>query len=324
MTTAEKNARAEAVANTRPDVTRDIVCGIDIGGTRTKVGLVDLGTNEVLGTIVIDTDRTDETTFLGGMRRVVEILAAEHGRPRAVGVSIGSFVFSDGSIDGMSSMVPFLTHGYPMAERVGAFLALPCRVDNDARLIGLTEARVGEGRGFSRVLTLTLGTGLGVGLCEDGHPEGTDSRIHLAGHIRVRDGGGVCGLDDEACYCGLSGCFESTCSGTSLGKVVRARLGQDQTCETLFSRADAGDPEALIIVDWYLDMLARALNQYVYIYCPDIIVLGGGVARGLESRVDQIRSRMVAEVWEGQRTEIRTTRLREDSGVIGAASLFAR
>ena len=56
MTTAEKNVQAEDLTDTRPDAARDIVCGIDIGGTRTKVGLVDLGDNEVLGTIVIDTD----------------------------------------------------------------------------------------------------------------------------------------------------------------------------------------------------------------------------------------------------------------------------
>ena len=302
---------------------RDLVAGIDIGGTNVKSGIVDLATNEVLASCDFPTIRDSEQAFLESLAAAVAQLSAQADAPRAAGISIGSYVFSDGSIDGMSSFVPFLTHGYPLAERIGGALGLPVRVDNDARLICLAEARDGAGRGFSRVLTLTLGTGIGVGLCEDGRPFGGEPFIHLAGHVKVRTGGEYPCLDAEPCYCGMEGCFESTCSGTSLQVYVHDRLGADVSNKEMFERAAEGDPAAAEIADWFLDMLARALNQYVYLYCPDVIVIGGGVAKGLERYESDLNDRLVAEVYEGQRTVVRITDLKEDSGILGAASLFA-
>ena len=302
---------------------RDLVAGIDIGGTNVKAGIVDLATNEVLASCDFPTIRDSEQAFLESLAAAVAQLSAQADAPRAAGISIGSYVFSDGSIDGMSSFVPFLTHGYPLAERIGGALGLPVRVDNDARLICLAEARDGAGQGFSRVLTLTLGTGIGVGLCEDGRPFGGEPFIHLAGHVKVRTGGEYPCLDTEPCYCGMEGCFESTCSGTSLQVYVHDRLGADVSNKEMFERAAEGDPAAAEIADWFLDMLARALNQYVYLYCPDGIVIGGGVAKGLERYESDLNDRLVAEVYEGQRTVVRITDLKEDSGILGAASLFA-
>ena len=302
---------------------RDLVAGIDIGGTNVKAGIVDLATNEVLASCDFPTIRDSEQAFLESIAAAVAQLSAKLGCPRAAGISIGSYVFADGSIDGMSSFVPFLVHGYPLAERIGGALGIPVRVDNDARLICLAEARDGAGRGFSRVLTLTLGTGIGVGLCEDGRPFGGEPFIHLAGHVKVRTGGEYPCLDAEPCYCGMDGCFESTCSGTSLQAYVHGRLGADVSNKELFERTAAGDPAAAEIVNWYLDMLARAINQYVYLYCPDVIVIGGGVAKGLERYESDLNDCLVAEVYEGQRTVVKITDLKEESGILGAASLFA-
>lgn len=302
---------------------RDLVAGIDIGGTNVKAGIVDLATNEVVASFDFPTIRDSEQAFLESLARVVEELSEQAGAPRAAGISIGSYVFEDGSIDGMSSFVPFLVHGYPLAEKIEGALGLPVRVDNDARLICLAEARDGAGKGFSRVLTLTLGTGVGVGLCEDGRPFGGEPFIHLAGHIKVRTGGEYACLDADPCYCGMQGCFESTCSGTSLQAYVHDRLGDDVSNKEMFERAAAGDAEAQAIVDWYIDMLARALNQYVYLYCPDVIVIGGGVAKGLGRYSGKLDALLTAEVYEGQRTVIKVTDLKEDSGILGAASLFA-
>ena len=301
----------------------DLVAGIDIGGTNVKAGIVDLATNHVLASCDFPTPHDTEEAFLGSLAGAVSELSRTAGAPWAAGISIGSYVFGDGSIDGMSSFVPFLTHGYPLAEKITGALGLPGRVDNDARLICLAEARDGAGQGFSRVLTLTLGTGVGVGLCEDGHPFGGEPFIHLAGHVKVRTGGEYPCLDSDPCYCGMQGCFESTCSGTSLQKYVHDQLGEDVSNAQAFERAAGGDERAAAVVDWYLDMLARALNQYVYLYCPDVIVMGGGVAKGLKAYEDKLNEMLVAEVYEGQRTVVRITDLKEDSGILGAASLFA-
>ena len=308
----------------------DLVAGIDIGGTVTKVGIVDLASERVVASCDFPTEKDSERAFLSRIARSVQelgerarALAGPAARVRAAGVSIGSYVFDDGSIDGMSSFVPFLAHGYPLGEKISQELGMPVRVDNDARLICLAEARHGAGRGYSRVLTLTLGTGVGVGLCEEGSPFGGEPFIHLAGHVKVRTGGEYPCLDADPCYCGMRGCFESTCSGTSLQRFVRRALGEGVTNRDVFERAAVGDQAALEVVEWYLGMLGCALNQYVYLYCPDVIVIGGGVAKGLVPYEQRLRESLVAEVYEGQCTEVRVTELREDSGILGAASLFA-
>lgn len=306
----------------RTEADKNLVVGLDIGGTRIKCGIYNVATHEVVSSAVAATPHEEEAFFTTISQLVTE-QAAQVGQPHAVGVSIGSYVFADGSIDGMSSFVPFLTHGYPLGARISECLKLPARVDNDARLIALAEAVSGVGAPYRRVLVLTLGTGIGVGLVEDKQPVGADSSMHLAGHILVRTGNELACLDNEPCYCGQTGCFESTCSGTSLAKLVHEKLGADATNELLFQCAQMGDTQAQEIVEWYISMLCRALNSYVYTYCPDAIVLAGGIAHALGPWISRIKDALVAEVYEGQRTEVLLTTLKEDSGIIGAASLFA-
>lgn len=302
--------------------------GIDIGGTRIKLGVVDLDAGTVLSRGILDTEKAGEQPFFDAVSRALTAQLSSLGLARerlvGVGVSIGSYVFSDGTIDGMSGFIPFLVCGYPLRERMERALSLAARVDNDARLIGLAEAVFGAGRGASRCLTLTLGTGIGVGLCVDGRPCGDEAHQHLAGHIMVRRGDEYPCLDDAPCYCGLRGCFESTCSGGALERRSAALPGGPFCNAELFARAGAGEPGPLSLVGWYMDMLLNALNQYVYLYCPDRIVLGGGISRGLEAYCGELDRRLAARVYSGQRTRVCLSWLMEDAGILGAATQFAR
>lgn len=103
---------------------------------------------------------------------------------------------------------------------------------------------------------------------------------------------------------------------------MRHELGEGADVKGMFEMASRGDSKAKDVVDWYITYLLRALNQYVYVYCPDVIVLGGGVAHGLSPYLDRIRAGITSRVFEGQHTEVRLSSLKEEAGVIGAASLF--
>lgn len=305
------------------------VLGIDIGGTRIKLGVVDTDTGAVIGTVQpIDTPRDTEAHFYEAVVRQVDQHLASCGLKRSdlagMGVSIGSYCYADGSIDGMSSFVPFMVEGYPLLPRLEEALGLKGAIDNDARLIGMAETHYGAGVGYKRTLTMTLGTGVGIGICVDGKPMGEEAFFHLSGHVKVRTGGEFPNsLDKEPCYCGMQGCFESTCSGTSLELYLKDVFGPEMTNKRFFELAKEGDPEALRHLNWYLDMVSAALNQYVYLYCPDVIIMGGGVSKGLAHWKDELQKRLVGQVHHLQKTEIVFSRLMEDSGVLGAASLFA-
>ncbi|MCI9440357.1 MAG: ROK family protein [Ruminococcus sp.] len=302
--------------------------GVDIGGTRTKMGLVELRLGKVFPVKVFDTCRESEEIFLDSMRKALKQCLQEENVKEdelaGVGVSIGSYVFSDGTIDGMSCFVPFMTEGYPLRQRLETAFSLPVRADNDVRLIGLAESLYGAGRGYRRTLTMTLGSGIGIGVCVDGAPLGNEAFCHLAGHVKVRVGGEFPALDKEPCYCGIKGCLESTCSGTSFEKYLRFCYGPDMDNEKFFQLALKGDPEAAGHLEWYLDMLAEALNQYIYTYCPDVIILGGGLAKGLAPWKTSLEGRLKAKVHFRQKTDICISSLMEDSGVLGAALLYGQ
>lgn len=300
--------------------------GIDIGGTRTKIGIVELETGTVSKVKVFDTCRESEEQFFISMREALEQCLKQEKLKKSdlsgVGISIGSYVFFDGTIDGMSCFVPFMTEGYPLCSRLEKAFGLPVRADNDVRVIGLAESIYGAGKGYARTLTITLGSGVGIGVCVDQRPFGEEAFCHLAGHVKVRAGGEFPALDQEPCYCGVKGCLESTCSGTSFEKYLKSYYGSDMSNEKFFALTAEGDTEALGHLEWYLDMLAEALNQYIYLYCPDVIILGGGISRGLLPWKGSLEKRLTAKVHYKQRTEIQISSLMEDSGVLGAALLY--
>ena len=305
--------------------------GIDIGGTRTKLGLVDLDTGAVSGLQVFNTVKESEEGFLQSVAQICRRVLDGQGFAggdlsgagiQGAGVSIGSYVFADGSIDGMSSFVPFMTQGYPLVQRMERALGLPVRAGNDARLIGLAESRYGAGKDYNRMMSLTLGTGIGVGLCEGGQAVGDEAFFHLAGHIKVRTGGEYPCLDSDPCYCGIEGCFESTCSGTALERYQRETLNTEGSNRVFFDRAKCGDTRAASVLEWYLGYLAEALNQYAYLYAPDVIVLGGGLAKGLAPWESEIERRVTARVHHRHAPEVRISTLMENAGVLGAALLF--
>ena len=100
--------------------------------------------------------------------------------------------------------------------------------------------------------------------------------------------------------------------------------GPAVTNAEMFRRAAEGDAAALSCAQWYVKMLSRALNQYIYLYCPDIIVLGGGVSKGLGPWLEPLRASLTASVYTGQRTQLALSQLAEDAGILGAAFLFSR
>lgn len=299
--------------------------GIDIGGTRTKLGIVDLEAGQVVSIKIFNTYQKNESDFLSVLNQEMENCLQGIGMSKTdmlgVGVSIGSYVFEDGTIDGMSCFVPYMVEGYPLLERLEGALGLSVRADNDARLIGLAETRFGVGKGYQRTLTITLGSGVGIGLCVNGRPFGDEAFCHLAGHIKVGSEDVWENLKEKSCYCNIPGCLEGTCSGTALANHLHA-IEPGLTNESFFKQAIDGDKKMLGVLNEYLHFLVVGLNQYIYLYCPDIIILGGGVARGLQPFKEEVEKGLHARVHYRHQPVLEFSKLMEDSGVLGAASLF--
>lgn len=294
--------------------------GMDIGGTRTKIGLVNLKEGTVLKKIIYPTEKS-EGDFLAA--------ALYHGNKcvesvdlkdiLGIGVAASGYVHREGGeIDsGNSGFIPFFP-GYPLGEKLGGHLGMPCKVENDAAAGCLGEALYGAGDGYKRVLMLTLGTGVGIGFIRNGIIDEESALLHMAGHVKVSQEK----EEGEHCYCGIGGCLESLCSGTALSRRAGLKYKENVSCEQIFKRAEEKDLVAQELIEEYLCMLATGLNQYIYFFAPDIIVLGGGVAHALGKYLEDLRNKVTARIHSRYHVDIVLSKLKEEAGILGGACLL--
>ena len=264
---------------------KTLAIGIDIGGTRTKISLVNLDSGQVEAMLVATTETKDGNQFLQligeAIRHLKDKAALEQSRLLGVGIGVPGFVFVDGTVDSTYGFLEFMEN-YPLAAHIRQQHDLPCLLNNDARVVALGEAIYGQGKDFSRVLVLTLGTGLGINFIIDGKLDGLFPFAHMGGHMTIAS-------TDTVCYCGKTGCLESLVSGAGPGRIA-TRSGWEQkypnlplTAKTIFSQKHSGNADADAIVEEYVGYLKTGIDNYINLYAPDRIVLGGGIAKGLRA-----------------------------------------
>lgn len=300
-----------------------LVIGIDIGGTRTKIGLVDLLAGNVVRSIIEPTEKESASRFEHRMEVAIQELIAtantDQKKIEGIGFGVPSFVWEDGMIDSTYGFVRFM-EDYPLVNIIKSKFGIPCKVDNDARTVALGEALFGRGRGYARMLMLTLGTGLGMGFTQSGRLPELLPYGHMGGHITITD-------NEVVCYCGKTGCLESLVSATGLLAAAR-RAGMDIDNNSSFSTesilvADSqGQPKAKAVVKQYLAYLKTGIDNYINIYSPDIIVLGGGLAKGLRSYLPFLEDHSLIRAYKNYHTRIDISELEEHAGILGSAALF--
>lgn len=288
------------------------------------MGLVDLRAGQVLETLIYPTETTDSSRFEQTLGEGIATFreAAQKRQTPIVGVGIGvsGFVFDDGSVDSTYGFMPFLDK-YPLAQRIETQFGVSCRVDNDARLVALGEAVFGQGKGHRRVLVLTLGTGLGVGFVVDQKLDGRLPYGHMSGHITVA-------TSDLICYCGKTGCLESLVSATGLVEAAKRVHWLEKypllplTAEQIFRESEAGNPDAQGLVAQLLAYLKIGIDTYINLFAPDIIILGGGLAKGLKPHLTDWSTETVLGPYTTYQVILASSTLDEQSGILGSAFLF--
>ncbi|WP_373551876.1 ROK family protein [Haliscomenobacter sp.] len=303
---------------------KKLAIGIDIGGTRTKIGLVDLTIGQVLQTTIQATETLDAVRFEQAIGEAIQTLKAKAAVLQAdvlgIGIGVSSFVHADGLVDSTYGFIDFM-EDYPLANIIQTQHALPCRIDNDARLVALGEALYGRGRGLERVLVLTLGTGLGLGFVIKQKLDGKLPFAHMGGHLSIVQNG-------VKCYCGKTGCLESLVSATGiLAAAERANWSAKNpslpfTVESIFQASAAGNTGARELIDAFIEQLKTGISNYINLYAPDVIVLGGGVAKGLAPYLPRLLDEDLLGPYKGYQTSITISELEEQAGILGAAALF--
>jgi len=303
---------------------KKLAIGIDVGGTRTKIGLVDLTLGQEIEKTIFLTETKDAVRFEQMLAEAIDRCKSRasdiNAQLSGIGIGVSSFVFDDGVVDSTYGFMDFM-EDYPLAKNIEDKHHLPCKIDNDARLVALGEALFGQGKDFERVLVLTLGTGLGLGFTVDGKLDGKLPYGHMGGHISIIQ-------DDVRCYCGKIGCLESLVSATGIINTAK-RLNWHQkypddvfTVESIFKASQANNVEAKQIVDTFLYHLKTGISNYINLYAPDTIILGGGVAKGLKPYLSFLQNEILLGPYKKYKTNIQISELEEHSGILGSAALF--
>jgi glucokinase len=302
------------------------VIGVDLGGTKLAAGVVDRDGAVVRQTVSPTVHSSQESLLADLDRAIAELLAEDI---RAVGVGVPSTIDQTAGRAVSSVNVPLA--GVDLRESLSARFGIPVAIENDANAAALAEHRFGAGRETRHMVMLTLGTGIGGGLILDGRLyRGAVGAAAELGHISLDLDGGRC-----QGFCPGRGHFEVLASGTAarllaeqlaserrdgaLGRAAGA--GNAIDAKLVSELAGAGDPDALEVMETVGSRLGVALADFVNVFNPEVIVIGGGFAQAGDLLFGPARRVVAERALAPARDIVRIVpaQLGEQAGLVGAA-----
>ena len=314
----------------------DYYVGIDLGGTNTKIGLLNIE-GDILKSSIIKTlssegvDKTMERIW-----GVIQELAKEANinikNVKGIGMGIPGPV-EDQSIVAFFANFPWGTN-VNVKEKLEKITGIETKLDNDANIIALGEAKYGAAKGSKSSVTVALGTGIGGGIYVNGRlVSGFKGAGGEIGHMKIVKDGRVCG-------CGQKGCFEAYASATGLIREAVSRLTVNKQnllytmiegnvagleAKDIFDAAKEGDAFSLDLVDYEAEYLAMGIANILNIINPETIVLGGGVALAGDILLDPLRKKLEKYALPVTLEDLKIVQgiLGNEAGIKGAVGLFS-
>ncbi len=310
--------------------------GIDLGGTFVKAGVVDENCNIVAKASV------DSADVAGDAEKVADRMA-ECARQALANAnltmddveSIG--IGTPGSVDPNTGMIIYANNlnflNTPMRQYLEARTGKKIYLENDANVAAYGEVLAGAAKGYNDAIVITLGTGVGGGIIIDGKIySGFNHFGGELGHAVIVKGG-------RQCTCGRKGCLEAYSSATALIKMTQeameankdsklwevAKTLEEVNGKTAFDAMRLGDPVGAEVVNQYIQYLGCGLANYVNIFQPEILLIGGGISKEGETLLAPLREILKEETYgiSGVKsTTLKTCALGNDAGTIGAAFLW--
>jgi glucokinase len=310
------------------------VLAIDLGGTKILIALVS-AENEVIARQLQPTRAESGQAAVialikAGIDRILTVGGLETSQLEAIAVAAAGAISSrDGVVTNSPHLPDWLN--VPLRRILVQRYTVDTFIINDASAAALGEYHLGVGRGVANLIYLTIGTGIGGGIITNGRLYlGSDGSAGELGHMTID----VSGQKDS---CGNLGCLEMLASGSAIATEAKRRLKEGQnsllagvaidsiTVEEVAAAAEDGDKLSQKVINQAAAYLGVGLVRIVNIFNPDMIVIGGGVAK-MGDRLLQLVRQVVAErafTLPAGTVRIEKTLLGDDAGVLGAA-LFAR
>lgn len=303
--------------------------GVDVGGTTVKLGFFD-EEGKLMDKWEITTRKEENGKYiLSDVAFSIEEKMKEHGVIKSdiigIGIGVPGPVMADGTVN---QCVNLGWGTFNVANELQSLLHIPVRVGNDANVAALGEAWQGGGKGFSDVVMVTLGTGVGGGIILGGKIlTGAKGAAGEIGHILVNY------EESASCNCGKKGCLEQYASATGIVKEAKRilesstkesklRIISPLTAKDIFDCAKEGDELAVQAVNQLCRYLGVALSHVAAVVDPQAFVIGGGVSNAGTILTENISKYYDNFVMQALKNKVFClAQLGNDAGIYGSAKL---
>ncbi|HJG84295.1 MAG TPA: ROK family glucokinase [Weissella thailandensis] len=314
---------------------KDKLIGIDLGGTTIKFAIM-TATGDIQQKWSIQTNILDEGShivpdIIDSINYHLDLYQLDEERIIGVGMGTpGTVNEKDGTVQGAFNLN--WKESQNVKADLEAGLGFPVAIDNDANAAALGEQWRGAGNNQPEVVFVTLGTGVGGGLVNEGKMiHGAKGAAGEVGHMIVEPGG-------YQCTCGNYGCLEQYASATGVVHLahdyadayagdskLKAMVsnGEEITSKIVFDLAKEGDYLANEVVDKVAFYLGLATANIANLLNPSAIVIGGGVSAAGDFLLTRVQKNFNDFAFKMTRhvTELKLAELGNDAGAYGAASL---
>lgn len=287
--------------------------GIDIGGTNTRVALIDENLN-IVKRVQFPTNVENPAETIDEIARTIESFDE---KPVGIGMSCpGPLDLKNGIILTPPNLgKPWW--GLHLAKEVSKKTSLPATLENDANLACLAEAVVGEGKDKDWINFLTISTGVGSGQC-------VNKKIVQGAHGFAQEIANCILWKDGPAHGTLkAGGCEAICSGTAITKRAQDAGLDVHHAGEVNDLAKDGNDLAMVIMEDAKEYLANMIAILYAVNDPDIVILGGSVAMKIDGFVDDVEARVRKKVFDPLHdlVLVHKSTLSEDSGLLGAGIL---
>jgi glucokinase len=309
-----------------------IVCGVDIGGTNTTLGIVDFNNNILFEESFLTKPDQGAETYSRRLSRHINGAYSKYKSRfilEGIGIAAPGANYQNGIIESPANLkwgdVKFI-------KLMKEHFRVPITLINDANAAALGEHQFGSAKGMNNFIVLTLGTGLGTGIVVNGHLlYGENGYAGELGHAIIEKNG-------RQCNCGKHGCLETYVSASGIKRTVFNLLCSSNdpselrhldfeniTSKMIGELGVKNDPIAVKAFNYTGEILGIALSNLVTFFDPKAIILCGGLVEADELLLKPTFTtfeKYLLNIYKGKVKIIKSGMMNGKSAVLGACSFI--
>lgn len=311
------------------------VIGIDIGGTNLRGAVVD-SKGKILKKYSLSSEANVGIDNL--INNLIDLINNLRADFKITGIGIGIPGILD-SKKGIITQAPNIKNAanYPIIKVLNSRIKprLPLVIENDANCAAFGEYKFGAGLGFKTLIMITLGTGVGGGIILNGQIwNGAHGMGGEIGHIKIYPDGNKCNCGNRGClesYSSLVGIKNMIKNGVKENKINKKLLQkikstkQDKLPELFYEEAKNGNSFSKRLWKEFGKALGIGISSLTNLLNVEIVVIGGGIANAWQMFIPSTKKAVKENTLIGpyQKLKISKSKLKNDAGILGAASLAA-